>query len=81
MYLLGLGTDKDVDRAHELFTEAAQHGEFFACIDLARLEVSRQRGDEAYQWYERAAEQAAHVEPCAELEEALAFVRSREPSS
>lgn len=81
MYVLGLGTDKDGDRAHELFTAAAQRGEFLACIELARLESSRQRQDEAFQWYQRAAEQAAQVDPCAELEEALAFVKSREPSS
>jgi predicted nuclease of predicted toxin-antitoxin system len=80
MYLLGLGTHQDSDRARELFTLAAQRGEFLACVDLARLELSLNHEEEAFRWYKLASDQAGRVAPCDELEEAKAFVASHRPA-
>jgi len=81
MYLRGLATDQDTDRARELFSLAAQRGEFLACIELARLELSFHNDEAALHWYELAANQADRVSPCDELNEAQVFVASRRPAS
>jgi uncharacterized protein len=74
MHADGLGIALDVERASALYLDAAERGEFLACVYYARHCVVAQDAEGALQWYAEAAAQQERVREGAELEEALAYV-------
>lgn len=79
MYAHGLGITRDLPKAIDLYKRAAEAGEFLAQVELGRL---YSRGEEvplddkaALKWYSMAAAQQSSVENCAELREAIAFMK------
>lgn len=82
MYEEGLVVSADPEKARVLYEGAAERGEFYARIFLARLLRSGKCGtvneDAVFHWYRPAVEQAEHVQECAELEEARDYLRRHE---
>ena len=57
LYNKGEGTDKDVDRAIELYEQAAQQGLYIAALDLGIIyHLSLKQADKAEVWYRQAAQ-------------------------
>jgi TPR repeat protein len=78
MYAEGLGIEKNMPLAVDLYQQAASAGEFFAQIELARM-YARGHGIPAdssagLRWYSAAASQEDRVADCEELQEAKAYV-------
>ena len=82
MYEEGLVVAADPFRARSLYERAAERGEFYARVYLARLLKSGKCGvtkhEDVLHWYRAALAQAAQVESCPELDEARAYVRSHD---
>jgi TPR repeat protein len=58
MYEDGLATEKDLERARELYRFGAERGEFFGCVFLARsyAHANPENEPEARRWYAAALE-------------------------
>lgn len=74
MYAEGLGIQKDMPTAIQLYEAAATRGEFLAQVELGRI-YSRGIGvspspQPAFKWYSVAASQQASIADCEELREA-----------
>ena len=75
MYADGLGVPKNLEKATRLYEVAAKQGEFLAQVALGRIYSSGNSNSEsALRWYKAAAAQGDHVEDCADLREAKAYI-------
>ena len=60
-YDLGVGVQKDYQKAHELIVQAAEQGQGFAMCMLASQAKNEKKYDEAIKWYSLAAEKGENV--------------------
>lgn len=78
IYEDGLGVDVDLDKAIELFKDAARRGAFLPCLHLARIyahENSKHYSPEAARrWYEKALSFEGGVDDFEGIEEAKAYL-------